>query len=89
MQAIETKYMGPTNFKGSRVKAVCAAGSLTIEWDDTLNSDENHLEAARKLAEKLRWLDGGFSLRSGTLKNGHGVHVLVYSASEDQTCITF
>jgi hypothetical protein len=33
-QAIETKYIGPTNTRGAKVKASCYAGSLTIDWDD-------------------------------------------------------
>lgn len=54
-QAIITKYIGPSNVRGSRVKATAAAGSVTLHWDDSLNSDANHRRAARALAEKLKW----------------------------------
>ena len=54
-QAITTKYIAPSNVKGSRVKASAAAGSVTLHWDNALNTAENHLVAARKLAEKFKW----------------------------------
>ncbi len=54
-QAIETKYIGPTNFRGARVKARAQAGSITIPWDDALDVDANHDAAARAFAEKYGW----------------------------------
>jgi len=55
-QSITTKYLGPTNTRGSRCKATTSSGvSLIVDWDDALNSDENHLAAAKALAVKLRW----------------------------------
>lgn len=59
-QAITTKYLGPSNVKGSRIKASCQAGSLTLHWDDALNSEQNHITAARALADRLGW-DGEWS----------------------------
>lgn len=57
MQYIQTKYLSPTNTKGSRVKAWTSYGkqSLTISWDYSLSGDENHAKAAMKLAEELGW----------------------------------
>jgi hypothetical protein len=52
-QAIETKYLGPTNTKGSRVKAKSPAGSVTISWDYGLNTRDNHRAAAEALAAKF------------------------------------
>lgn len=54
-QAIETKFIGPTNTRGSRVKASAQAGSVTIGWDHALNTDENHAKAAQALADKYGW----------------------------------
>ncbi len=54
-QAIETKYLGPTNMRGGRVKARSEAGSVTLSWDHSLNSDANHTKAAQALADKLGW----------------------------------
>lgn len=50
---ITTKYIGPTNFRGSRVKATSASASITLPWDPALNPSDNHDRAARALAEKL------------------------------------
>ncbi len=60
-QAIQTKYLGPTNHRGGRIKATCEAGSVTISWDHALGPVENHTAACTALVEKLGW-DG----------NGHG-----------------
>jgi len=54
-QAITTKYLGPTNSRGSRVKARCQAKSLTVPWDHALDPTENHKAAARMLQEQLQW----------------------------------
>ena len=55
-QSISTKYLGATNTRGSRVKAKSSSGlSLTLSWDDALNSDANHKAAAEALAVKLKW----------------------------------
>ncbi len=54
-QAIVTRYHGPANVRGSRVKATASAGSVTLTWDDALNADENHMRAARALANKYGW----------------------------------
>jgi hypothetical protein len=54
-QAIVTKYIGPSNTKGSRIKASAAAGSITVHYDDALNSENNHAAAAQALAAKLGW----------------------------------
>jgi len=68
MQAIRTVYLGPTNVRGSRVKASAAAGSITMDWVDAMNSGANHQIAAWALAAKLgwkgRWIGGGIETKS-------------------------
>jgi hypothetical protein len=55
-QSINTRYIGPTNYRGSRVKARSSSGlSITIGWADELDSTANHTQAARALAVKLGW----------------------------------
>lgn len=76
MQAIITKYHGPTNSKGSRISAQAAAGKVFVHYDHALNIDENHAEAARNLLEKLGW-DKHSDIASGTLPNGDYCHVLI------------
>jgi hypothetical protein len=79
-QAITTKYLGPTNHRGSRIKANCAAGSLTIGWDDRWNQERNHIQAAMQLAKKLNW---EFKFHGGCDARGDYVFV-----SETETYFT-
>jgi len=79
MQAIQTKYLGPTNHRGSRVKAACEAGSMTVSWDYALNVEENHKAAANMLKTKLGWKG---SLETGWLPNKQGLcHVFTEAHS--------
>lgn len=55
MQAIETKYLAPTNYLCSRIKATCDRGSLTVEWNHSLGIEGNHRAAAEALI--ARFLD--------------------------------
>jgi len=71
-QAIVTKYFGPTNSKGSRVKATCDAGSVTVGWDYALGDSGNYDAAAIKLAKKFGWTG---SMLRGTLPSGDRVYV--------------
>jgi hypothetical protein len=75
-QAIVTKYLGPTNYRGSRVKATASAGSVTLSWDCALDSEENHQLAANALADKFNWRNPGNGIRyeyvGGGLPDGCG-----------------
>jgi hypothetical protein len=53
--AIVTKYIGPSNHRGGRVKASADKSSVTIPWDHAISPLQNHAEAARSLALKLEW----------------------------------
>lgn len=75
MQAIVTHYLGPTDRRGSRVKATAQVGSMAITWDDALDSDDNHRVAAEAFARKMGWLRGGV-MHSGVLPNGDHCHVI-------------
>ena len=79
MQAIQTKFLGATNHRGSRVKATSAAGSLTLSWDYGISNEDNHTAAAEALMEKLDWNWGPVTMSSGTLKDGTFVHVFQYA----------
>ena len=51
---IKTKYLGPTDRKRSRVKAIFkrdheTTWTKTINWNDSLESPDNHFEAALEL----------------------------------------
>ena len=84
MQAIQTTYLGPTNHRPSRIKAVCAAGSLISSWDYDHNVEDNHILAAWRLAVKLGWAGKGFergawakmeNIVTGGLRDGSMIHV--------------
>jgi hypothetical protein len=55
MQGIVTKYFCPTNVRGSRVKAMAWAGNVTLEWEPSLGSHENHLAAVTELMRRRGW----------------------------------
>lgn len=62
LQGIWTKWLCPTNARGSRVKAIAriadsfgAEMSQTTSWNHSLNTEDNHARAAMALARKLNW----------------------------------
>ena len=55
MQSIQTKFLPATESKGSRIKAKCARGSITIPLDYGLSGDDIHRAAV--LALVTRFLD--------------------------------
>jgi len=77
-QAIETKYLGPTDFRGTRIKATAQAGSVTVSWDHALDVNDNHAKAAEALARKYgwtgTWVAGGLANERGNVyvQVGHG-----------------
>ena len=73
MQAIETKYLGPTNFRGARIKATAQAGSITVGWDHALNVEENHDAAARAFILRYGW--HGSWIRGAAPSNRGNVYV--------------
>lgn len=81
MYAIETYFIGPTNFRGSRIAArVCEKGSgydqpvrrLTLPWDHVLSTSDNHRAALGALAVRLGW---GGSWVEGRADHGASVWV--------------
>lgn len=63
MQAIRTKYCGPTNTRGSRIQASCEAKTIYVPYNHALNSDANHRAACEALLRALGWTadNGRFS----------------------------
>jgi len=59
MQTIRTKFLGPTNNRGSRYKAIAGDGGkgfeLTLSADYALNGEGNHYRVARALIQQLGW----------------------------------
>jgi hypothetical protein len=69
MKAIQTKYIGPTNFRGSRIKASDGdKNSITISYPHELSGEDVHRKAAEALRDKMGWTG---NLVGGGLKNGY------------------
>lgn len=88
MQAIVTKYLPATNTKGSRIKAQCARGSLTVSYPHELSGEACHIYAAKQLIAKFVAEDAkkygtdtetrvgwNFPFVSGCLPSGNYAHV--------------
>lgn len=74
MQAISVKYIGPTDSRGSRVKATAmySKKSATLGWDAALNRDENFALAVKALCKKMDW-HGQLNIGEGD--RGEGIYV--------------
>ena len=72
MQAIRTKYKGPTNSNGSRFIVTCDAKRIVVHYDHALSVEENHVTAARVLRDKLGWTE---TMHSGRIASGEYAHV--------------
>lgn len=57
-QAITTKFLGPTNYRGARFKASAQAGSATVPQDYSVGAMDNHAAACEALALKNGWYHG-------------------------------
>lgn len=77
MQAIQTKYLCPTNFRGSRIVARAYSRSVIIPYDHALDIEKNHIAAAKALQDLLGWTGRTVS---GQLPDGCYAHVFVPSS---------
>lgn len=78
MQAITTKYRGPTNYHGAIIIARTESGlRAQIPYPHELNQDDAHRAAAQKLCDKLDWK---WKFVSGGIKGGYA-HVFVEEES--------
>ena len=69
MKAIRTKYLGPTNTKGSRIRASDEDGnSITIGYPHELSGEAVHRAAAEALCAKMNWAG---AMVAGSLKDGY------------------
>ena len=75
MQAIRTRYLGPTNTHGARVKAISASGlSATVARDYEKDVESDERRAAVALCRKLGWSGCNQMIRAG-LTNEESVFV--------------
>lgn len=79
MKAIRVKYLGPTNTKGSRLRASAEGGcSKTIPYPHELSGEACYAAAAVALCEKMNW---GGSLIGGCLTGGD--YVFCFAGGEE------
>ena len=57
MQHITTRYLGPTDHRGSRIKATTSYGkdSITIGYPYELSGIDCHVKAVKELIKKVKW----------------------------------
>lgn len=67
---ISTKYLSPTHSRGSRIKATCQCGSITVSWDYSLDVDVNHANAMKALINKFN-LEWGNEWTVGSNNDGY------------------
>lgn len=56
--AVVTTYHGPTNYHGSRITVRRADGGgkrITVGWDHSLGTTENHAAAVREYLSLMGW----------------------------------
>jgi hypothetical protein len=94
MQAIQTKYLPPTNSRGSRIKAWCDRGSITVGYDHgASNPHKVAVEAllrkfiaedkARYGSDKTPWY--GPWVEGGLPNNGGSCFVCAWEPFESET----
>ena len=76
MQAISTKFLGATDSRGSRIKATCEGGSVTVSYPyEKRSGAEAHSVAALALCAKMGWAG---TLIAGGTQTGY---VFVFASS--------
>lgn len=88
MQAIQTRFIGPSNTKPARIKAWCSAGQIVLSVHTIPENINKHRFAASALCFKLGWIStrgAAFSagLVNGSLPNGDEVFVFDVPAARE------
>lgn len=79
MKAIRTKYFGPTNTKGARIKVWAEDNKAKFaDYDYARDLADQCEDIAEGYACRLGWLTDGIVIHSGSIADGY-VHVLARS----------
>ena len=73
MQAITTKFLSPTNFRGARIKASAFGASITVDFD--YGAHDPHDTAFLALIQKLKWTEHGTWYKGGSPDGKGNVYV--------------
>jgi len=74
LQAIEIKYLRPTNTRGARMQATAAAGRKLFPYDFEKTIQEQAKDVAAQYCKLKGW--SYKTLHIGILKNGNSVAVM-------------
>jgi hypothetical protein len=55
MVAIETRYHGPTDYRGARITATANGNRVTVSYPYELSGEDCHRVAAEALCAKMKW----------------------------------
>ena len=76
-EAIFTKILPATDCKGTRVKAKCALGEITLGFSHTGNAENEQLRAVDALMYKLNLTYNPYTVHSAETREGY-VHVIEF-----------
>ena len=76
-EAIFTKILPATNYKGPRVKAKCVLGEVTLGFSYTGNAENEQLRAVDTLMHKLNLTYNPYTVHSAETREGY-VHIIEF-----------
>jgi hypothetical protein len=82
MLAITSKYHGPTDTRGSKVRATANGKSAIVPYASELDSEANHRAAVVALCDKLGWDADRFF--GGAMVDGRWAWVPVFTSDWEQ-----
>lgn len=82
MVAIASKYHGPTDTRGSCVRATANGHMATVAYASELDSEANHRAACKLLCDKLGWDADRFF--GGAMDDGRWAWVPVFTYEWEQ-----
>lgn len=62
-QAIRTRFLPPTNFRGPRIVAHCQAIKITLSYNHELNPESNSAAACQELRTRMAKKNGSKTLK--------------------------
>ena len=77
-EAIFTKTLPATNCKGTRVKAKCPLGEITLGFSYTGNAKDEQLRAVHALMHKLNLAHNPYTIHSAETREGY-VHIIEFT----------
>lgn len=76
-EAVFTKILPATNYKGTRVKAKCSVGEVTLGCSYTGDTKSEQLRAVHALMYKLNLHNNPYNIHSGETKEGYA-HIIEF-----------